>query len=611
MKRIASLPARLWAKLRTLRLTKKRALALAAVCLAAALGFGAWRHFAPRGGPALPAMGELVRTTRLERQTLSESVTVTGTVQSASVTNVTTALSYPVEEILVQVGDFVREGDVICRLDASELEKELAQRQKQLSESKASAQKSYDRALESYRSAQAARGEAESAYYTAGGALETARNTQYRGAADSVRPYQQAFDAAQTAENDAGIAENNAAAERDGAAAALSGAGAARDTAAGTRDAARAALEADPENTELQAALSAAQAALDSAEGKRADAQAAYDAAEAAHAAARDAHAARAAERESAARALEDAKQNSGYDALYQAYAQADEAFLRAKETYERAVETEKQAKETLENAADALKKASESDDITELYERIEDCTIIAGANGTVTALNATVGSAAGGAGAGALAVIQDTENLKVAITIDEDDIKRVAVGQDARIRSDATGDAEIAGRLSQLSLTAGASGGSGFGAEVAVTDADSGLLIGLSAKVELILSQAEDVYAVPYEALETDENGQTVVYARMPGEAEFSPVPVETGLETGYNVEIRGEGLADGMEVRVSAEDVAAADGGFVMDGGFMTDGGQMFMTDDGMVSVEVGPGGDAVVGGPSGGRPGGPGGM
>lgn len=597
MKSIASFPARLWAKLRALGPVKKLLLILAALCLAAVLVLALGRRFVPVGGPMPAAPGELVRTTRLERQTLSESITVTGTVESAGVTNVTTNLSYPVAEILVQVGDTVRAGDVICRLDSSDLEKELEQKQKQLSENKETAQKNYDRAQENYDSAVSARGEAESAYYAAGGALETARNTQYLSAADSVLPYQQALDAAQAAENDAGIAVNHANVAFGNASAALAGARAARD-------AAQFALDADPENTELQTVLHDAQAALDAA-------QAEYDAASGAYAAAQAEHAARAAGRQAAETALREAKQNSGYDALFQAYTQADEAFLRAKDTYERAVESEKQAKETLENAADNLKKASESDDLSDLYERIEDCTITAGADGTITALNVTVGSSAGGVSAGALAVIQDTAHLKVAISIDEDDIKRVAVGQRAVIRSDATGDAQIGGRLSQLSLTAGSSGGgvsggSGFGAEVTVTDGGSGLLVGLSAKVELILSQAENVYAVPYEALETDEAGNTVIYARLPGEAEFTAFPVETGLETDYYIEIRGDGLSDGMEVRVGTDNLLAQDG----DGLVMMDGGQMFMTDGGMVTVE---GGDAVtVTGPAGNMPGGmPGGM
>ena len=43
-------------------------------------------------------MADAVRTTRLEKTTLSESITVTGTVESGSVANVTTSLSYPVKE---------------------------------------------------------------------------------------------------------------------------------------------------------------------------------------------------------------------------------------------------------------------------------------------------------------------------------------------------------------------------------------------------------------------------------------------------------------------------------------------------------------------------------
>ncbi|MFQ9681195.1 MAG: hypothetical protein ACLRZH_14910 [Ruthenibacterium lactatiformans] len=88
------------------------------------------------------------------------------------------------------------------------------------------------------------------------------------------------------------------------------------------------------------------------------------------------------------------------------------------------------------------------------------------------------------------------------------------------------------------------------------VTGKDSGLLIGLSAKVEIILSQVTDVYAVPYDAVGTDENGGSVVYARSGGETEFTAIPVETGMETDYYIEISGEGLSDGMEVKTSAND-------------------------------------------------------
>ena len=115
-----------------------------------------------------------------------------------------------------------------------------------------------------------------------------------------------------------------------------------------------------------------------------------------------------------------------------------------------------------------------------------------------LNSIGATVGSAIN---QGTIATIQDTQHLKVAVTIDEDDIKKVAVGQKAVIKSDATGDEEIAGTVTQVSVTAGQSGG--FSAEITVDATDSGLLVGLSAKAEIIFSQTEGVYTVPYDAVE------------------------------------------------------------------------------------------------------------
>ena len=558
---------RLWKRLRSFRFTKKRVLLVSAVLAAAALGFGVWRFLRPAGG-ALPAMAGAVRTTRLEKTTLSESITVTGTVESGSVANVTTSLSYPVKEIFVQVGDTVSEGDVICTLDSSDLEEQLAKWQEALAESRETAQKNYDKAVESYNSAAAKQTEAYNAYASAASALETARNTEYLNAANSVSSYQSAYDAALTAEQEAGAALNNANTALSAAQAAC--------------DAAQAALDADSANPELQAARDNAAAALTASAAR----QAAED-------------------------ALKTAKANSGYDALYQAYAAADQAWLQARSTYETATETLRQAKENMETAAENLENAGTSDEIEELEEQIADCTITAGASGTITTLNATVGSAAGGGTSNtALAVIQNTDDLKVSITIDEDDIKSVAVGQQAIIKSDATGDTEIAGTVSQLSLTSGSTGStqggtgsSGFGAEVTVTGKDSGLLIGLSAKVEIILSQVTDVYAVPYDAVGTDENGGSVVYARSGGETEFTAIPVETGMETDYYIEISGEGLSDGMEVKTSANDTATAAAG--------ADDAQQ-SGENAMFSMDMGggmPGGDMPGGG---GMPsGGPGGM
>ena len=56
----------------------------------------------------------------------------------------------------------------------------------------------------------------------------------------------------------------------------------------------------------------------------------------------------------------------------------------------------------------------------------------------------------------------------------------------------------------------------------------------------------------MPYDAVETDEDGQSVVYARSSEDEDWQAVPVTTGMETDYYIAISGEGLAEGMQVRV-----------------------------------------------------------
>ena len=190
----------------------------------------------------------------------------------------------------------------------------------------------------------------------------------------------------------------------------------------------------------------------------------------------------------------------------------------------------------------------------------MDDCTLTAGSSGTVTSLNATVGSKC----SGTVATIQDTGALKVAFTLAEYDVGNVAVGMQAVVTSDAT-DQPIAGRLTQISPTTSAAGGDaaggsaasgsgGFAAEVTLTGDAAGLLIGMNTKVEIIQSAAEDVFVVPYDAVGQNEDGSRYILARQQGDGEaFAPVPVTIGAENDYYIEVRGEALREGMVVRAS----------------------------------------------------------
>ena len=95
-----------------------------------------------------------MRTVTLEKGTLEDSISATGTVQSAEVSNVTTDLKYTVKTVDVQVGDAVQAGDVICTLDTSDLEESIQKLQESLADAKATAQKQYEKAQTSLTEAE-------------------------------------------------------------------------------------------------------------------------------------------------------------------------------------------------------------------------------------------------------------------------------------------------------------------------------------------------------------------------------------------------------------------------------------------------------------------------
>lgn len=561
--------------------TKKKIILLVLLLIVAAVVV----FFFTRNNAVQVMGGDLfgVRTVTLEKTSLRESVTVTGMVKSGSVANVTTSQLYQVSEVLVQVGDHVNVGDVICKLDTTDLEKELAKLQKNLSDNISSAQTNYDTAQDNLNTANEKLNTAYGVYLSAGAAFNAARNTQYMDAKASIASYQQAYDAALLEEQRAGAALN--------ADASVVNAQSQVAVAQTALQAAEQALQAAPDDANLQSAVALAQADL-------ATAQAALVAAQSVVQPLADAYAQATFARQNAETALNTAKNNSGFNELFSAYEAADNAFLQAQSSYENAQATQKSAQTSFDTAKENLEKASTSDDITDLREKIEDCVITATQAGTITALNATVGATANNS---IIAVIQDTDDLKVSVTIDEDDIKKVAVGQRAVIFSDATGETEIAGEVSQLSLTSESAqgGASGFGAEITVQGLDSGLLVGLSAKVEIVFSEKTDVFTVPYDAVSQDENGNDVIYVRKG--IDFEPVVITLGVENDYYVEISGAELQEGMEVRVSANDTAQ-NGTMDFSGGMMQGGIVMESEANTAQTVTVAPGG-SMGGGPRGG--------
>ena len=537
--------------------------ALIAVVLILAIAVAGLWYFRLRR-PTMPVAvqrGSYVRTVTLQKGTLDDSISASGTVESSDVSNVTTDLKYTVKTVDVQVGDMVEAGDVICTLDTESLEKSIEKAKETLADSMAQAEKAYQKAQESLAEAQTNTSEAKTEMDEA----ESAKSDAW-SAYDSARSKVSSFQT--EADNTAAQEESALSALNDAMAVAAEKQTAYNDAYGAWKTESDRQLAADYQPADgdaeklagLQTAMEEAQAQLEAATAAQTSAEAAYK---------------QASEQSQAKQqALNEAQNTVGLTGLQTAYQQAQTAYEQAQTAYEQAVKTQETAQDTCDDALESYNKSSESDELTDLQEQLEQCTLTAETSGKVTAVNATVGSMVDGAAA----TIQNTDSLKVAITIPEYDIESVQVGVTARITSDVT-DKEVSGTLSQISPTAtgGGSSSSSFAAEVTIDDADSGLLIGTNAKVEIILSTTEDVFTVPLDAIGENEAGESVIYVQTgeeDGEPVFEEMAVTVGEQNDYYAQISGAELEEGLVVRASADEDEATE---ELDTSAMMPGGDM----------------------------------
>ena len=201
---------------------------------------------------------------------------------------------------------------------------------------------------------------------------------------------------------------------------------------------------------------------------------------------------------------------------------------------------------------------------IQKMQNTLEDATITAPVSGVVTAVYAKVGEP----GNGLLFVVEDTQSLKINTKINEYDVANIREGMPVVIKSDATGDQEISGTVTYIApaavkteagntQTGGNDSNVEFEAEVQVNDPNCGLRIGMNTRLTVLLEEKQDVFGVPYDAVVEKADGSTVVYAAVEQQNSgknssyvVTEIPVTTGLETDFYIEISGGEVTPGMAV-------------------------------------------------------------
>lgn len=525
-----------------------------------------------------------VRTTTLTKGTLEDMITATGTIKSASTSSVTTSLNYTIKTINVSVGDKVKKGDIICTLDTSGLESQIEKETSNLAKTKSSAQSSYNSAKTAYNTAKETYDSYTATYNEALSAYNTAK-IPYNKAVSGLRTNQTAYDNALTAFNNAGakyvtaLNEYNAAVRTYRSKKTASNQSklisAARaymkavqnyygGCAKGTYDISdSSSSESTTDATDKTNNMSDAKAASSTASAASQSVTVTQTANDICNTVISNVKTLTGKTLSSSggtntlyklykkAQALQNAKKICNYSSLESAYTSAKSAYNEAKQTYSQNKDAVSQAKDQLDKAAEELENASSSDTLDELNDQLEDCSLKAKKSGTVTALNATVGSSV--SMDSAVATIQDLENLQASITIEEADINKVELGMTCRVSSDAS-ETTLNGELTQISPV---SNEGSFSATVTINEKSDDYYIGMNASVDIIVSSSENVYQVPIDAVGKDD-GESFVYRKTSGEGtdmQFEKVTVSTGESNDYYIEISSTQLNEGDVIRSNSD--------------------------------------------------------
>lgn len=327
-----------------------------------------------------------------------------------------------------------------------------------------------------------------------------------------------------------------------------------------------------------------------------------------------DSHASRLADLSQMKGSIEAAKSN--VDAAISSVQAAEEAVEKAKQNLddsyrdtvigvEDALDTNAETKSGAVNGTYEIDKTVEA-----LGKALEDASVKAPMSGTVTEINYKAGDTYAG---DALITIEDTSSYKIEASVDEYDIYKIKPGQKVLFKTNATGNeeleaviSEVAPRATSVSAAAGSTSSSSSVASYKVVmdviSKNENLRLDMSVKLNITVEEVQDVFAVSYEAIQTDEEGKTFIEVEE-GSADISgmamagaegadaqpedadaentdmsaasvgvaagadngaaeiptkKIYVTTGMEGDYYTEISSPELEEGMIVRIPSNDMA-----------------------------------------------------
>ncbi len=212
-------------------------------------------------------------------------------------------------------------------------------------------------------------------------------------------------------------------------------------------------------------------------------------------------------------------------------------------------------ANQSVEQAQQSVELARQS--LDEAQRQLDEATITAPFDGVVAQVLVKEGDNIPSPSMAPQTIIHliDPSQMELVVEVDEVDIPRVSLNQEAIIDVDALPGAEFKGVVTAVCPVPKEEGG------VVLYDVrlsldvpeDSGIKVGMSASADIIVDKHSQVLMVPSRAIEKESQGKTIV--KVMSDEQVQERPVVVGLDDGLRVEILS-GLSEGetvvMESRV-----------------------------------------------------------
>ncbi len=213
--------------------------------------------------------------------------------------------------------------------------------------------------------------------------------------------------------------------------------------------------------------------------------------------------------------------------------------------------------KDALDKAESSLESAKTTLDNTQ--ETYDNYTITAPISGKVITKSVKAGDkiSKSSSGSTTLATIYDMSDYTFEMSVDELDVKSVAVGQKVTITADAVSGKSFSGTVTNVSLKSTTTDGvTNYPVTITLDDGMEDLLPGMNVDGIIILDEASDVLTIPADALIRGNyvyvKDDTVKEAAGDIPAGFKAVEVKTGLINDDYIEITS-GLEENQEVYVA----------------------------------------------------------